>query len=42
MLENTIEMGYTPVREDVYQTLYNDEEFNWDDLGIFYDMSSRC
>lgn len=39
MLENTIEMGYTPVREDVYQTLFDDEEFNWDDERIGYAFS---
>jgi len=39
MLDNATEMGYSPVAEAVFQDLYADEEFNWDDYRIGYAFS---
>lgn len=39
LLDNATEMGYTPIDEAVYQDLYTDEEFNWDDDRIGYAFS---
>ena len=39
LLDNATEMGYSPISEAVYQNLYQDEEFNWDNDRIGYAFS---